>query len=77
MVLHAVVGGGLELVRVEVLHYAPLPACSNRLLSSLATCPDLNMNHIVLLRPQLCVIVGRSDEDKVTGLKLVLLQSDR
>ena len=77
MELDAVVGCGLELVGVEVLDDALLPAGPNRLLPSLAACKHLNVHHIVLLLPTLGVEVDSAVEDEVSGLQLLKGKVDR
>ena len=77
MELDAVVGCGLELVGVEVLDYALLPAGPNRLLPSLTASEHLNVHHMVLLLPTLGVEVDSAVEDQISGLQLLKGEVDR
>ena len=74
---HAVVRRRFELVRIEELNLAPLPTCTDCLLSSLASSPYLYVNHVVLLSAELCVEVCGRDEHKVTRLQVLLFDRKR
>ena len=56
--LNRVVGRRNELVTIEVSDDASLPSCPDRLFAGLTPSENLHMDHIVLLRPQLRIIVS-------------------
>ena len=59
MVLHAVVRGRDELVRIKELDHASLPSSPNGLLAGFSSRPDLHMDHVVLLGSEFGIVVGR------------------
>lgn len=73
---NAVIGFRLELVSIEVLYEASLPACTDGLLTSLASSVDFHMDYIVSLASEFGVVIDACVEDQVAWLQLFEFESD-
>ena len=74
MVLNTVVRSRFELVTIKIFDFASLPASTDRLLSSLTTCKNFNVDHVMFLRLQFFIIIDARIEDQVARDRFFLFQ---